>query len=62
MAALQQEILCVLLETLVSRGLIDRAACDKAKERVNSTPDFPEFFAHGMCCQAGGEENGCAQG
>lgn len=62
MAATQQEVLGVLLNTLMDCGLIDKSTHDKAKNKVNSTLDFPEFFEYSVCCQKEGETNGCTQG
>ena len=62
MAATQHEVLGVLLNTLMSHGLINQSTYDKAKNKVNSTLDFPEFFEYGVCCQKEGAENGCTQG
>lgn len=61
MAALQHEVLDVLLDTLMNRGLINRDVYDKAKNIVNSTPDFEEFFWHPVYCQEEGESHGCTE-
>ena len=58
MAATQHEVLSVLLNTLKSRELISQSAHDKAKNIVNSTLDFPEFFEYSVCCHEEENNNG----
>ena len=61
MAAIEQEVLGALLSALRDQKLIDNLTYDKAKNIVNSTLDFPEFFEYCVCCQKEGETNGCTQ-
>lgn len=44
MAAIELDVLGVLLSALLDQKLIDGLTYDKAKNIVNSTLDFPDFF------------------
>lgn len=59
MAATQKEVLNALLDTLLNCGLIDKSAHGKARNIVNSTRDFPEFFGCYACCRKE-DTDGCA--
>ena len=43
----QNEILCVLLQTLLDRGLIPGDVYGRAREKVLGTLDLPPFFRNG---------------
>lgn len=57
---LQQEVLSSLLDVLVGRELISESTCDKAKNVVHSTIDFPDFFWYPVCCEKEGNDHGRA--
>ena len=44
MNEVQQEILCVLLQTLLDQELISRDIHDKSRNKILGTLDLPEFF------------------
>ena len=44
MKKLQQEVMCVLLQSLLEQGQITKDIHDKAREKVLNTLDWPEFF------------------
>ena len=44
MKTVQQEVMCVLLQTLLDKELITRDIHDKSRERILSIRDWPEFF------------------
>ena len=44
MNEVQQEILCVLLQTLLDQELISRDIHDKSRNKILGTLDFPDFF------------------
>lgn len=44
MNEVQQEILCVLLQTLLDNGLISRDIHDKSRNKILGTLDLPDFF------------------
>ena len=46
MNKVQQDIMCVLLQTLLDKGLITQDIHDKSREKVLDTLDWPEFFCH----------------
>ena len=54
MNGVQQDILCVLLQTLLDQKRITQEVHDKSRNKILSTLDFPEFF---HCCEAVGKEN-----
>ena len=47
MKKVQQDVMCVLLQTLLDKGLITQNIYDKSWEKVLGTLDWPEF-----CCYA----------
>ena len=59
MKKLQQDIMCVLLQTLLDKNLIAQDVHDKAREKILGTLDWPVFLS---CAEAEGKENprGCA--
>ena len=54
MKKVQQDVMCVLLQTLLDEGLITQAIYDKSREKILSTLDWPEFF----CCSGGNGAEG----
>ena len=44
MNEVQQDVMCVLLQTLLDKGLITRDIHDKSRSKIFSTLDLPEFF------------------
>ncbi|MGM9659377.1 MAG: hypothetical protein ACI3WQ_02140 [Faecousia sp.] len=44
MNEVQQDILCVLLQTLLDKELITQEVYDKSRNKILGTLDFPEFF------------------
>ena len=44
MHEVQQEILCVLLQTLLDKELISRDIHDKSRNKILGTLDLPDFF------------------
>ncbi|MGM9651300.1 MAG: hypothetical protein ACI3VX_05105 [Faecousia sp.] len=49
MIELQRQILCVLLDTLLDRGLIGQSVYDAARRKVNDCTELPAFFQ--VCTQ-----------
>ena len=47
MDEVQQDVLCVLLQALLDRGLISGDVCGRAREKVLGTLDLPPFFRNG---------------
>ena len=60
MESTQSEVLNVLLQSLLDKDLIPQSTFDAAKNKVNSSMDFPEFFWYPVCCQKEEDVNGCA--
>lgn len=46
MKEMEKSIMCVLLRSLLDKNLITQDVHDKAKEKVLSTLDGPEFFCY----------------
>lgn len=46
MKKLQQDIICVLLKSLLDKKLITQDIHDRSRERVLGTLDLPEFFCY----------------
>ena len=44
MNEVQQEILCVLLQTLLDKDLITQDVHDKSRNKILGTLDLPDFF------------------
>ena len=61
MAAIQQDVLGVLLRTLASNDYIGESTYEKAVKTVRSRLDFPEFFEYSVCCRKEEDVNGCTQ-
>ena len=49
MDSAQRELMCVLLESVFSRGLISKATYLNAEELVYSATGFPELFRYPVC-------------
>ena len=47
MKKVQQDVMCVLLQTLLDKELITQDIHEKAREKILSTLDWPEFFCYG---------------
>lgn len=46
MKQVQQEIICILLQTLLDKERITQGIYEKARERALGTLDLPEFFCY----------------
>ena len=46
MKKVQQDIMCVLLQTLLDKELITQDIHDKSREKILGTLDWPEFFCY----------------
>ena len=46
MNKLQQDMMCVLLQSLLDKELITQKIYDKSREKVLATWDWPEFFRY----------------
>ena len=46
MKKVQQDMMCVLLQTLLNEELITQNIHDKSREKVLGTLDWPEFFCY----------------
>ena len=46
MKKVQQDIICVLLQTLLDKELITQDIHDKSREKILGTLDWPEFFCY----------------
>ena len=46
MKKVQQDMMCVLLQTLLDKELITQNIYDKSWEKVLGTLDWPEFFCY----------------
>ena len=46
MEKVQQDIMCVLLQTLLDKELITQAIHDKSREKILGTLDWPEAFCY----------------
>ena len=44
MNEVQQDVMCVLLQTLLDKELITQDIHDKSRNRILDTLDLPEFF------------------
>ena len=53
MKKVQQDIMCVLLQTLLDKELITQDVHDKSREKILGTFDWPEFFCY---AEADGKE------
>ena len=51
MVSTQNQVLNVLLKSLMDKDLIPKKTYDDATNIINSTLDFPEFFWYPVCCQ-----------
>ena len=46
MKKVQQDVMCVLLQTLLDKELITQNVHDKSREKILGTLDWPEFFCY----------------
>ena len=46
MEKVQQDMMCVLLQTLLDKELITKNIHDESREKVLGTLDWPEFFCY----------------
>ena len=46
MKKVQQDVVCVLLQTLLDKELITQDIHDKSREKILGTLDWPEFFCY----------------
>ena len=46
MKRVQQDVMCVLLQTLLDKELITQDIHDKSREKILGTLDWPEFFCN----------------
>ena len=46
MKKVQQDVMCVLLQTLLDKELITQDIHDKSRSRILDTLDWPEFFCY----------------
>ena len=46
MKKVQQDVMCVLLQTLLAKELITQDIHEKAREKILGTLDWPEFFCY----------------
>lgn len=46
MNEIQQDILCVLLQTLLDKELVTQEVHDKSRSKIRGTLDLPEFFCY----------------
>ena len=46
MKKVQQDVMCVLLQTLLDKELITQDIHEKAREKILGTLDWPEFFCY----------------
>ena len=53
MKKVQQDVMCVLLQTLLDKELITQDIHDKSREKILGTLDWPEFFCY---AEDGGKE------
>lgn len=60
MVQTQNQVLNVLLQSLLEQGLIPQKTFDNAANIINSTLDFEEFFWYPVCCKEEGEDHGCS--
>jgi hypothetical protein len=54
MKKVQQDVMCVLLRTLLDKELITKEIHDKSRTEIFGTLDWPEFFRY---AEDGGKEN-----
>ena len=46
MKKVQQDVMCVLLQTLLDKELITQDIHDKSREKILGKLDWPEFFCY----------------
>ena len=46
MKKVQQDMMCVLLQTLLDKELITKNIHDESREKILGTLDWPEFFCY----------------
>ena len=60
MVCTQNQVLNVLLKSLLDKEKKKKKTYEGATNIINSTLDFPEFFWYPVCCQEEEENNGCS--
>ena len=60
MNKVQQDIMCVLLQTLLDNGLITQDIHDKSREKILDTLDWPEAFCYARDTAEGTSFAACA--
>ena len=60
MVCTQNQVLNVLLKSLLDKDLIPQKTYEGATNIIHSTLDFPEFFWYPVCCHEEEENNGCS--
>lgn len=61
MVSTQNQVLNVLLKSLMDKELIPKKTYDDATNIINSTLDFAEFFWYPVCCQEEENTDGCTE-
>ena len=61
MVSTRNQVLNVLLKSLMDKDLIPKKTYDDATNIINSTLDFPEFFWYPVCCQEEEDTDGCTE-
>ena len=46
MKKVQQDMMCVLLQTLLDKNLITQGVHDKSREKILGTLDWPDIFCY----------------
>jgi hypothetical protein len=54
MKKIQQDMMCVLLHTLLDKKLITQDIHDKSREKILGSLDWPEFFCYAESDGKGG--------
>ena len=60
MKKVQQDVMCVLLQTLLDKGLITKDIHDKSREKILDTLDWPEAFCYARDTAEGTTFAACA--
>ena len=55
----QRELVSVLLEHILSAGLISKTTYSSALDLVHSSIDFPDFFRYPVCLTEEANEHEC---
>ena len=59
MDSAQRELISVLLERILSSGLISKSTYSSALDLVHSSIDFPDFFRYPVCLTEEANEYEC---